>query len=256
MNPIQYLLKNKANLYKTIYINFKFFPWNVAKKLPIVIVGKVDLGKCEGKIVLKDNPRFAMLIVGSPNPPNTSISNTTFWIDGTLELSDHIRIKNGSSFSVSEGAVLSIGREVLINVNVKVWCTNRIVIGSYCRISWDSQIVDSNFHYMVAADGKTMRHKGNIIIGDSCWLANRVTINKGTILPNNTIVAGNSVVNKDFTQFGEGITIGGIPAKFICQGIRRIMNLKKEREIDAFFKNHPEEEMYEVGNDPSLFHWY
>ena len=256
MNPIQYLLKIKANLYKTIYINFKFFPWKVALKLPIVIVGKVDLGKCEGKIVLKDRPRFAMLIVGSPNPPNTSISNTTFWIDGTLELSDHVRVLRGSSIHVSEGALLTIGREVRFNVSNKIWCTNHIDIGSNCRFSWECQVLDANFHYIVDSSGKTKRHTGIVVLGESCFIANRVTINKGTVLPNFTIVAANSFVNRDFTQYGEAPTIGGLPAKFIRQGMRRIMNLKKEREIDAFFRNHPEEETYEVGNDPSLFHWY
>lgn len=109
---------------------------------------------------------------------------------------------------------------------------------------------------MMDTNGVAKRHTGKVIIGDSCWVGNKVTINKGTVLPNQTIVAGSSLVNKDFTQYGEAATIGGLPAKFITQGIRRIVNLKKEVELDAYFKEHPNEETCEVGNDPSLYRWY
>lgn len=254
--PFIWLLKVRANLIKTIYINFKFFPWKIAKKLPIIIIGKTDISRCNGKIVLKDPPRFAMLVIGAPNPPNTNCFETTFWVNGTLELSDHVRIHRGSSLNVAKGAVLSIGREVLFNVFCKIRCWNNIRIGSYCRFAWDCQIFDSNFHYMLDTKGYTKRHTGSVLIGESCWLGNRATVNKGTVLPNKTIVASGSIVNKDFSQYGESITIGGVPAKYITNEFRRIVNLKKEAEIDKFFKANPEAESYYVGDDPSLFHWY
>ena len=254
--PPLWLIKIKANLFKTIYLNFKFFPWKIAKKFPIILVGKVNLGECKGKIVLKDPPHCAMVVIGSKNPPNISYKDTTFWVNGTLELSDYIRIMNGSCIVVSEGAVLSIGHQVMFNIFNNIRCRNRIQIGSYCRFAWGTQIFDSNFHYMVDENGVTKRHTGKTIIGDSCWIGNRVTINKGSVLPNHSIVATNSIVNKDFTQYGENITIGGIPAKFITNGYKRIVNVKKEKEIDLYFKTHPEEEAFEVGNDSSLFHWY
>lgn len=254
--PLIYLLKKKANIFKTIYINFKFFSWKTAKKLPIVVFGRIDLGKCEGEIILKDPPRFAMLILGAPNPPNINYGKTVFWVDGTLEISDHIRVYSGSSISVSKDAVLSIGKQIIFNVCNRVWCWNNIQIGSYCRFSWDTQIFDSNFHYMMDTDGMVKSHRGKVVIGDSCWIGNRVTINKGTVLPNQTIVAACSFVNKDFSSFGEAATIGGLPAKFITQGVRRIVNLKKELEIDAYFKTHKDEEMIKIDNDTSLFQWY
>lgn len=76
--PSIWLLKTKANIFKTLYVNFKFFPWKIAKKLPIVVYGKIDLGKAEGKIVLKDPPRFAMLVLGATNPPNINYKRTVF----------------------------------------------------------------------------------------------------------------------------------------------------------------------------------
>lgn len=44
---------------------------------------------------------------------------------------------------------------------------------------------------------------------------------KNTKTPINCIVASNSLINKDYTQFGENILIGGMPAKLIKENIVR-----------------------------------
>ena len=254
--PLLWLLKIKANLLKTLYINFHYFPFLTAIKLPIILVGKVHLGSCKtGKIVLRSNPCFAMVVIGRTNLPNVNKSMTAFRIEGTIELSDHIRIMNGCSIHVSKGALLSIGKQVLINVQVRIWCRKKISIGNYCRIAWDCQLFDSNFHFMVDSDGYTKRPTGEITIGDNCWLGNRCTINKGSRLPNYTIVAAGSIVNKDFSECGEACTIGGVPAKYISQGYRRIINCNKEKEISEAFM-YPAIDSYYVGTDDSLFHWF
>jgi hypothetical protein len=58
---------------------------------------------------------------------------------------------------------------------------------------------------------------------------------KGTYLPAYTIVASNSLVNKNFKEIGEHCLIGGIPAKYITNGVERL--LLKDKEIDKLFKN-------------------
>lgn len=195
-----------------------------------------------------------MLIVGLVNRPHPDVGYTTFVINGTLEISGKILICNGSSIVVYKGGVLSIGNNSMFNVRNKVWCINKISIGSNLSTSWECQIFDSNFHYIVDSNGNTKRHYGTVTIGDSCWLGNRCTINKGAQLPNYTIVAAGSFVNKDFEQFNEGCTIAGTPAKLISIGNRRIMNRQKEKELNDIFSN-PEISSYHVGIDPSLSHW-
>lgn len=254
--PPLWLLKIKANIIKTIYFNFKFFKWKTAMKLPIILVGKVDIKKKSGQIELTQKPHFGMIVIGMPNPPQTRSNNTVFWVDGKLEIGDHVRICQGSSVHVNKGALLSIGDQVLVNVNCRIWCVQKIRIDDYCRISWDGQVFDSNFHYIVDSKGVTKRHSGPVHIGKSCWLANRVTINKGTYLPDYSIVAGGAFVNKDFSQNGEELMIGGVPAKVISQGIyKRLINTKKENEINEFFEKNPDQFTMMVGTDDSLFRW-
>ena len=58
---------------------------------------------------------------------------------------------------------------------------------------------------------------------------------KGTYLPAYTIVASNSLVNKNYKEMGEHCMIGGIPAKFITNGVERL--LLNDKEIDKLFKD-------------------
>ena len=137
----------------------------------------------------------------------------------------------------------------MVNNFSRIWCVKRIVIGDWFRTSWEVQLVDSIFHYMVDDKGITTPCGGEIIIGNQCWIGNRATINKGTKLTDKSIVGSGSLVNKDFTQYGEGSIIGGMPAKFIRSGYRRLFNGKKQMEIDRFFREHPEEKEFFVGNE-------
>lgn len=56
---------------------------------------------------------------------------------------------------------------------------------------------------------------------------------KGTYLPAYTIVASNSLVNKNYLEMGEHCLIGGVPAKYITDGVERL--LLKDAEIDNLF---------------------
>jgi len=123
------------------------------------------------------------------------------------------------------------------------------MIGLNTRLSWECQVFDSNFHYLVDNNGYTTKCLGEVIIGENVWIGNKVTINKGTVLPNKTIVGSGSFVNKDFSQYGEGCIVAGMPAKFIKSGYRRLFNYDKQTEVDEFFKNNPKENKYFVGNE-------
>ena len=54
------------------------------------------------------------------------------------------------------------------------------------------------------------------------WFGNRCNIMKGTITPNNTIVASNSLCNKDYSDIPEYSLLAGSPAKLKNKGIKRL----------------------------------
>ena len=88
---------------------------------------------------------------------------------------------------------------------------------------------------------KVARNKAPIIIGKYNWIANKTVIKKNTKIPDYTIVASsNTLLSKDYTENGEFCVLGGIPAKVIAKGIRRIYNYKAEAEINDYFKHNPD----------------
>ena len=88
-----------------------------------------------------------------------------------------------------------------------------------------------------------------MVIGNNVWIGNRCTINKGTVLPDFCVVASGSYVNKDFSEYGEKATIGGMPAKYIRSGYRRLFDRKKQQEVNDFFNDNPDANDYYIGED-------
>ena len=173
---------------------------------------------------------------------NTSPFNTHLNIEGTLTFKGtKIVISSGCAISVAKGGCLTIGDRVNLSPKVRVQCRKKIVNGDQTRISWETQIFDTNFHYLVNAGSCVKPCNGEVIIGNRCWIGNRVTIQKGAHLPDYTIVASNSLVNKDFTST-EKPTIGGIPAKLLTTGQKRVFNMRLQTKLNKFFAEHPDAE--------------
>lgn len=250
--PLPLWLLFRTNLIKTIILNFKLFPVSIAKKLPVVLIGKVNFSGSIGQITFTEPIYTGMVIIGElPDDINAFKRNTPtrFKVAGNLVLGSHIHIRGGGVFNVGKDGKMTIGSYTLINSYCRVWCTSVMNIGNNVRVSWESQLFDSNFHYLVDDEGYTHDCKGRVEIGDNVWIGNRCTLSKGTVLPNYCIVGSGSFVSKDFSEFGERTIIGGAPAKYIKSGYRRLFDRTKQIEIDQFFKENPDKKDCFVGND-------
>lgn len=121
-------------------------------------------------------------------------------------------------------------------VKLPIFIYGKIVFGGNSRISWDCQIMDTAFHYVEnLLDGDIKPLTSPIVLGNNIWIGNRTTIAKGTVLPDYTIVASNSLVNKDFSSIGENCLIAGLPAKLKQQNIRRVFDSKVQKKLDKKF---------------------
>lgn len=235
----------RANLIKTILFNFKVFPFRTAICFPVVFYGRCQV-LVGGDNCLKINvkPQMGMLVVGR-NLSNTygvpgSHAETTYMnIKGVLELNGYNNtFANGCKIFISKGARLILKRDVLLQNRSKINCCDSIVIGEKVAISWESQLFDNNMHYLIDIHGNIKSNRGKIVIGDFCWIGNRCTIQKGAKLPDCSVVASNSIVNKDFTDQPSGV-IAGTPAKLIRTGQRRLLDDKTERFLNKFFRDNP-----------------
>ena len=105
-------------------------------------------------------------------------------------------IEHGCELFVSGGKTINIGKNTLIAKNCSIFTS------------------DLHFIYL---KGKQINLEKNIYIGEHCWICQNCTILKGTIIPDNNIVASNSLVLKNFSL--ENTLIGGLPAKVLKTNI-------------------------------------
>ena len=230
----------KTNLPKTLWLNFKMLPFQQARKLPMYVYGRTEFRNMTGKIIIDaEKISSGMIRIGKRDFYIATAVQKTMWnITGTLIMKGPIKFLQGSYILVAGNATLEIGGgEGVFGTNLRVFCFDHIVLGKNVRMAWDGQIMDSSFHYI------ELQNKDNlvksltkpIVIGDNVWIGNRTTISKGTVLPSQTIVASNSVVNKDFSDIAPDTLLAGAPAVVKATGCHRIFDTKREKELDKQF---------------------
>lgn len=216
-------LFTKHNWFATIYFNLKMLPLRQAIKFPFIFNYGVTFQHLSGKIEFTTPAKFGMIKIGGRGSDMFPIQNTILDIKGRWILGCNIQIGNGSSINVEKNAVLKFGDRCRIGAETKVFCANYISLGNEVGISWESQVFDTNFHYMLDLEtNKIISPIGKINIGDNCWLGNRVNIMKGAVIPNNIIVASNSLVNKDLSDTPANSILAGSPVKLVKQNVRRL----------------------------------
>ncbi len=231
INVLLLIIKVKRPL-KTIIINFRLLPFKQAIRFPILIYGGVVFRSLTGKMIINsDKIRPGMFRIGSNSWHPGPISPCILTIDGTLIVEQDTAIGMGTYILIAKNATLSIGNKSIIGSNNKIICYNSISFGKNCRIPWETQFTDTSFHY-VEKDNEISSLTQPIILGNYCWIGNRSTISKGTILPDYSIVASNSIVNKDFSNCGKYCFYAGSPAKLKGTNIKRIFDSEKEKELD------------------------
>lgn len=243
MNYIYYAIKIfwrflGTNVIKTVYTNFRLLPFRQAIKMPLFIYGRFLLREAEGKVVINGDINPGMIKIGRRDRyPETRVSRTIWVINGKIEFNGKLSFFRGSYIIVARGAelVFGMGDYPSCGANIRIICFKRIVIED-AHITWDCQIMDSSFHYIETVDDGTVQPLTRPVhIGKHVWIGNRTTITAGAIIPNETIIASHSLVNKDFSDVGSNCMIAGIPAKVLKKGIRRIYDWDTQKLLDQKF---------------------
>lgn len=230
----------KTNWWKTFWINFKMLPFRQACKFPIYVYGKAQFRNLSGKIIIDAKDVYSgMIKIGKKDYyVATAVQKCVWNVSGTILFHGSVHFMQGSYVLVAPNATLEItGNHGLCGSNIRICCFDHISIGQNVELTWDIQLMDSSFHYveLLNKEGLVKPLTAPIHIGDYVWVGNRTTIAKGSVIPSHTVVASNSVVNKDFSDIEPDSLLAGMPATVKATGYHRIFDKKQERNFDQQF---------------------
>jgi len=223
-----------VNWYKTFYINFKKLPFKEARKLPIIVFGRLKIHSLEGEIVFKVPVEFGLIGMGQRYEIFTKSKGTAeLYLLGTIEC--HGRVQLGVDFKlfVHRKALLRFGNINSFATDAKIIAYKRIVLGDFVQFGAECQLIDTNFHYLKNTEtNERYPRENDIVIGNYNFIGARTTLSANTVTPDYCMVASNSLCNKNYCKFGSHIIIGGIPSALLKEQVTRDWQAEEKEMID------------------------
>lgn len=197
---ISQAIKYSLSLPKTVFFNFMTLPIKQAIRLPILISYSTKLLHLrKGCIVLdKTIQRKAFSIVLGFNGTEVIPSKKSIIClkQGNIIFKGNCHIAEGCVIDI-DGGVLTLGRGFSANRNFWISCNKAISFGDDAMLGWNTKFFDATGH-KVYRNGIEKDSYKPIIIGNHVWIGSESHIQKGAVIPDNSIVAYGSVVTKRF----------------------------------------------------------
>jgi len=237
---LYFIVFRYLNITKTFLINFKSLPFSQAIKLPIWVYGSASFISTRGSINI-DCPKIipGMIHLGFPediyfNPKENGLINN----DGSITFKGNFIACCGYNLRTYDGGKLIFENNIKLGAKVNIVSKNEVHIDENTRIAFEVVIIDTNFHFIQDFETKIVENSVfSIKIGKYNWIGNRSTINKGTMTPNNLIVASGSLLNKNYIKdIEEYSLLGGYPAKLLRSNVSRVWNAETELDLIKHFK--------------------
>ena len=239
----KFFASNWFNPFYTLYLNFRSFSFNQAIRLPFFVYGFPHFSCLSGRMIVEGDVTTGMIKFNKimPGAPSNMAIPSEINNQGIIIFRGKGFIGTGNKIFVAFKGKLEIGENFKITDWCNIGCFTSVKIGAQSRITHRCQLLDSNYHYVADFEkGVVPYHSHPIFIGKGCWICNSSTVSGGSILPDFTIVASNSLVYKVYSTLPVNSMIGGAPAKLIKTGLRKIENSIVEKRIFDYYRSHPE----------------
>jgi acetyltransferase-like isoleucine patch superfamily enzyme len=196
---------------RTLYFNLYYFPIKVAIKLPVMLHKGTKLLQMNGRVELaSDRIKPGMVHIGRAVYGFHTKHHQTIWEQkvGKVSFGRCVVLGKGTFVSVGYNGDLVFGNRVRFGGNSKIICRKHINIGESTMVSWDAQIIDTDFHSTLNTIFKTRNSaERSILIGTHNWLGFGCTLLKGTKTPNHCIVGANTTLKSDYSESPENIVL-------------------------------------------------
>lgn len=117
-------------------------------------------------------------------------------------------------FKCDYGENIHLGEKFYANFDLTILDVCKVTIGDNCLIGPKVGIYTATHPLDLELRRSGAEFGAPITIGNDCWIGGHAVINPGVTLGNNVVVASGAVVTK---SFGDGVLIGGVPARVIKQ---------------------------------------
>lgn len=198
---------------KTIAFNFKMFPFKVAIKLPVLISAKVHYNLSrKGSIEFeKDALKFGSLRFGFCDWQYSYQRPTFLKIQGRLIIkgSGFHTFANDLTLEIGEKATCIKGNNFSASHNNRIRILESLIVGDNNMWSFDNVVMDNDAYHIFNTKGEFCNPNIGIVIGNDVWMGCRTIILKGAEVPNGTIIATSSIVNKKYIDNNTIITSYG-----------------------------------------------
>ncbi|MEB2629680.1 acyltransferase [Peribacillus frigoritolerans] len=223
MKPLKIML----TLLKSIYFNFKVFPFETAIKLPVIVSYNTKLYNVyAGTITFECRPSFGMIkygwyggskgVSGEMEPCKWSVDKKS-----RIVFKGPANFANGISIRCDNGGTIVFGRNFVCNSNCFFASNNCIKFGDNVLIGWHTNIRDVDGHKIYELNSQAAivtNQSKEVVIGSHVWIGAHVDILKGVSIPDECIVAYRACVTGKF--YDKNCIIGGFPAKVIKRNIK------------------------------------
>ncbi len=219
MKKSQKLYLYALGLPKTILFNLWYFPLKHAIRLPVYVSHRVWLMELSGKVKISDIRTGAIKIgFGDIGIFDQHRSRTIWQVSetGIVEFKGKAHIGHGSKLSVF--GKLTIGKNYSMSAESSIVAHENITIGDNVLISWESLIMDTDFHKICDSNGNQTNLPMPITIGNTVWVGCRSLILKGVNIADGVVVAAMSTVSKSI-EISNSMA-GGCPARVVKEDIR------------------------------------
>lgn len=205
---------------KTIYFNFRYLPWQQAIRFPFWISSKTYLRKTKGSIIINGELHTGMIRIGYGDIGifDNKRSRTIWEVAGKVIFDGYAEIGHGSKISVGETGQLQLGKNFAITAETAIIAYKQVTFGNDCLLSWDILIMDTDFHPITNARSEIQNPPAEIIIGNNVWIGCRSLILKGSVIPDGSVIAANSLVSKQLS--GTNQVFGSQPLTVLAENIR------------------------------------
>lgn len=205
------------SLPKTVYFNFRCFPFMTAIKLPVLVSFRTKLLELHKGLITFDSAPYRFMVKFGFGGSSGIIERKSLIC---LEEGGCIRFSGKADFcagtSLRNSGYLKFGNKFWSNKNCTIWCSKSISFGDNVLFGWNIVFRDADGH-LIIDNGEPRPVEGDISIGNHCWICSESHVLKNSSIGNDCVLGYGSLLTQKYDE--DNTLYVGRPAKPIKRNI-------------------------------------